>query len=119
LHFYLRVSTVDQHPETQLHDLQGIAAQRGSQVVKKSTDTIRGSKAKRPNSATKPGQFDAVIVWAFDLMSRSVQHLLETLDQLNHLGIDFISFRENIDTSGPLGMPFMAIVGASPNWKGI
>ena len=30
---YLRVSTVDQHPETQLHDVRALAAQRGLEAV--------------------------------------------------------------------------------------
>jgi DNA invertase Pin-like site-specific DNA recombinase len=58
------------------------------------------------------GRFDVVIVWAFDLMARSVRHLLETLDELNRLGVEFISFRENIDTGGPLGRAIVVIVGA-------
>ena len=45
---YLRVSTIDQHPETQWHDLEQMAAQRGYQVVKKYTDRISGAKARRP-----------------------------------------------------------------------
>jgi DNA invertase Pin-like site-specific DNA recombinase len=45
---YLRVSTVDQHPETQLHDLRGLAAQRGFQIVQEYTDRISGVKARRP-----------------------------------------------------------------------
>ncbi len=41
---YLRVSTVDQHPETQLHDLRGLAAQRGFEIVNEYTDRISGAK---------------------------------------------------------------------------
>ena len=37
---YLRVSTVDQHPETQLHDLRAMARQRGFQIVAEYTDRI-------------------------------------------------------------------------------
>jgi DNA invertase Pin-like site-specific DNA recombinase len=45
-------------------------------------------------------------------MARSVRHFLEVLDELGHLGIEFISLRENIDTSGPLGRAMVIIVGA-------
>src|ERR1019366_8536096 len=45
---YLRVSTVDQHPETQLHDLRAVAQQRGFQIVAEYTDRISGTKARRP-----------------------------------------------------------------------
>jgi DNA invertase Pin-like site-specific DNA recombinase len=51
-------------------------------------------------------------VAAFDRVARSVRHFLEVLDELNHLGIEFVSFRENIDTGGPLGRAVVVIVGA-------
>jgi DNA invertase Pin-like site-specific DNA recombinase len=47
---YLRVSTLDQHPETQLYDLRQMAQQRGYQIVEEYTDRISGAKAKRPDS---------------------------------------------------------------------
>ena len=114
---YLRVSTVDQHPETQLYDLRNLAAQRGFEVVREYTDKIGGSKARRSGldellADAGRRRFDVVLVWAFDRMARSVRHLLETLDDLNQLGIEFISFRENIDTGGPLGRAIVVIVGA-------
>jgi len=46
-------------------------------------------------------EFDVVLVWAADRLARSVRHFLEALDTLNHLGIEFVSFRENLDTGGP------------------
>ncbi len=114
---YMRVSTVDQHPETQLHDLRALAAQRGLEIVNEYTDKISGAKAKRPGldqllADARRGKFDVVVVWAFDRMARSVRHLLEVLDELNHLEIEFISFRENIDTGGPLGRALVVIIGA-------
>jgi len=45
---YLRVSTVDQHPESQLYDLRQLVAQRGYEIVHEYTDRISGAKAKRP-----------------------------------------------------------------------
>ena len=114
---YMRVSTVDQHPETQLYDLRSLATQRGLEVVQEYTDKISGVKARRPGldqlmADARRRRFDVVVVWAFDRMARSVRHLLETLDDLNHQNIEFISFRENIDTGGPLGRAIIVIVGA-------
>ena len=45
-------------------------------------------------------------------MARSVRHFLEVLDELNEIGIEFVSLRENIDTSGALGRAMVVIVGA-------
>jgi len=114
---YMRVSSVDQHPETQLHDLRQIAAQRGYGIVNEYTDRISGVKARRPGlddmmRNARRGRFDVVMVWASDRIARSVKHFLEVLDELNRLNIEFISFRENIDTGGPLGRAIVVIIGA-------
>src|ERR1035437_5804893 len=114
---YMRVSTVDQHPESQVHDLRLMAQQRGYELVGEYTDRITATKAKRPGlddllRDARRGQFDVALVWASDRLARSVRHFLEVLDELNHLGIEYVSFRENIDTSGPLGRAMVVIVGA-------
>jgi len=114
---YLRVSSPEQSPETQLLDLRQMAAQRGYEIVHQYVDKITGVKAKRPGleqlmADARRHRFDVVMVWAFDRMARSVRHFLEVLDELNHLGIEFVSFRESVDTSGPLGRAMVVIVGA-------
>jgi DNA invertase Pin-like site-specific DNA recombinase len=111
------VSTADQHPETQLFDLRQMAKQRGYQVVHEYTDIISGAKSRRPGldqllADARRHRFDIVLVAAFDRVARSVRHFLEVLDELNRLGIEFVSFRENIDTGGPLGRAMVVIVGA-------
>lgn len=114
---YSRVSTSDQHPETQLCDLRELAKQRGFEIVGEYTDVISGAKSKRPGldrlmSDARRHRFDVVLVAAFDRIARNVRHFLEVLDELHHLGVEFISLRENIDTSGPLGRAMVVIVGA-------
>jgi DNA invertase Pin-like site-specific DNA recombinase len=114
---YMRVSTVDQHPESQLHDLRELARQRGYEIVHEYTDKISGTKAKRPGldelmRDARRGRFEVVLVWASDRLARSVRHFLEVLDELNHLNIEFVSYRENLDTSGPLGRAIVVIIGA-------
>ena len=114
---YLRVSTVDQNLETQLLDLKQMAAQRGFEVVQEYTDRISGTKAKRPGLGqlmreARHGKFDIVMVWACDRIARSTRHFLEVLDELNRLQIEFVSFREQIDTGGPLGRAIVIIIGA-------
>ena len=58
------------------------------------------------------GRFQVLLVWASDRIARSVRHFLEVLDELNHLNIEFVSFRENLDTGGPLGRAVVIIIGA-------
>jgi DNA invertase Pin-like site-specific DNA recombinase len=114
---YLRVSTVDQHPETQLHDLRAMAQQRDFQIVAEYTDRISGTKARRPGlddllRDARRGRFQVVLVWASDRIARSVRHFLEVLDEFNRLNVEFVSFRENLDTGGPLGRAVVIIIGA-------
>ena len=114
---YLRVSTLDQHPESQLYDLEQLARQRNLEIVNRYTDKLSGTRARRPGldqmmADARRGRFDVVLVWASDRIARSVRHFLEVLDELNHLNIEFVSFRENIDTGGPLGRAVVIIVGA-------
>ena len=113
---YMRVSTLDQHPETQMYDLRGLAAQRGFQIVEEYTDRLSGAKVKRPGldrllADARHGKFDIVMVWAFDRIARSTRHFLEVLDELTHINVEFLSFRENVDTSGPLGRAITVIIG--------
>jgi DNA invertase Pin-like site-specific DNA recombinase len=114
---YLRVSSLDQHPETQLHDLHQLAAQRGFEIVKEYVDRISGAKARRPGldelmRDARRGYFDVVLVWASDRIARSVKHFLEVLDELDRINVQFVSFREQIDTAGPLGRAIVVIIGA-------
>jgi len=114
---YMRVSTLDQHPETQMYDLHQMAEQRGYEIVEEYTDMISSTKARRPGldammRDARHGQFDVVLVWACDRIARSVRHFLELLDEFNRLNTEFISFREQIDTGGPLGRAVVVIIGA-------
>ncbi len=115
---YRRVSTLDQNPDSQLFDLQALARQRGLEIVHDFVDHgISGARAKRPAldrmmADARRGQFDVVLIWACDRLARSVRHFLEVVDELNHLNIEFVSFRENIDTSGPLGRAVVTIISA-------
>ncbi len=63
-------------------------------------------------SDARQGKFQVLVVWSCDRLARSVRHFLETLDELNRLGVEFLSFREQLDTGGPLGRAVVIIVGA-------
>jgi DNA invertase Pin-like site-specific DNA recombinase len=114
---YSRISTGDQHLETQLLDLRELAKQRGLEIVREYTDVISGAKSKRPGldslmSDARRRRFDVVLVAAFDRIARNVRHFLDVLDELSQLNIQFISMRENIDTGGPPGRALLTIIGA-------
>ncbi len=116
--FYLRTSTLDQFPENQLHDLRELARQRGWTVVQEYRDHgVSGARTRRPAldqllTDARCGHFDVVAVWACDRLARSTKHFLEVLDEMNHLNIEFLSYREQLDTGGPLGRAVVIIISA-------
>ena len=114
---YVRVSTPEQHVETQLYDLRQLAAKRGYEITAEYRDTICGTKSRRPGLDSMMGdahkrKFSVVLVAAFDRVARSTKHLLALVDELDDLGIQFVSARENIDTSGPMGRLFITLIGS-------
>ena len=60
----------------------------------------------------KKRRFDVVLVWRFDRFARSTKHLILALEEFRSLGIDFVSYQENIDTSSPLGGAIFTIISA-------
>jgi len=115
---YARVSTKDQSCELQLRDLRTYCAARGFSVVREYIDVGEsGAKDSRPQlneliAAARKRLLDAVVVWRFDRFARSTKHLLLALEEFRSLGIQFISYQENIDTSSPLGQALFTIVSA-------
>ena len=115
---YCRVSTSDQHIQSQLIDLRELAAQRGIEVVAEYQDCgISGSKARRPGldalmADARRKKFSVVLVSAFDRVARSVRHFLQVIDELESLGVVFISRREQVDTSGMMGRLFLTLIAS-------
>jgi DNA invertase Pin-like site-specific DNA recombinase len=118
--FYIRVSPHDPNHEPQLIDLRKIAIPRGCEVVAEFTDKVSGEKAKRPGldqllADARRGRFDLVMTWSCDRIARSTRHLLEILDELRGLRIDFCNIREELDTSGLQGSAIVFLIGAINN----
>src|ERR1700693_4422033 len=115
---YARVSTKDQTCELQVRDLRAYCAARGFDLVKEYVDVGQsGAKDSRPElnklmDDARKRQFDSVICWRFDRFARSTKHLLTALEEFRSLGIQFISYQENIDTSSALGQALFTIVSA-------
>lgn len=102
----------------QLADLRRYAKDRGMEVSAEFVDLgVSGTKESRPEldrmmDLARKRKFDVVLVWRFDRFARSVQHLVSALHEFRGLGIGFLSFQENIDTTSPLGEAIFVIVAA-------
>ena len=117
---YARISTVNhnQDPEMQLRDLRRYVAARGWTVAEEFVDRgVSGSVESRPElnrlmDQARKRKFDVVAVWRFDRFARSTKHLLLALEEFRTLGVQFLSYNENIDTSSPMGQAMFTIVAA-------
>jgi len=115
---YARVSTTDQSTDSQLLDLRRYVSERGWNIFKEYVDEgVSGTKDSRPDlnelmNDAKKRRFDVVLVWRFDRFARSTKHLILALEEFKNLGVDFVSYQENIDTSSPLGSAIFTIISA-------
>jgi DNA invertase Pin-like site-specific DNA recombinase len=117
---YARVSTVNhgQDVSMQMRELRQFAEARGWTLTGKYTDAgVSGTQDSRPElnrlmADAHRRRFDVVCVWRFDRFARSVAHLLRALEAFRALGIEFVSFSEQMDTSTPAGKMVFTVLGA-------
>lgn len=114
---YARVSTLDQHPENQLAELRKFVAARGWESVEYTDHGIAGSRESRPAldrmlKDARRRRIDAVVCWKLDRLGRNLKHLVSTLEELQSLGVAFVSIGEGIDATTPAGRLQMHILAA-------
>ena len=117
---YARVSTTDkgQDVELQLRELRTFAQTRGWGIHQEYLDEgVSGSRLHRPAldrllTACRRRQVDIVLVWRLDRLGRSLKHLIMTLDELQSLGIAFVSLHEQLDCTTATGQVLLHLLGA-------
>ena len=114
---YARVSTLDQEPENQLQELRRYVEARGWAVAEYTDHGVSGAKDHRPAldqllADAKKRKFDVLICWRLDRLGRNLRHLITFLDDLQALGVAFVSLAEGIDATTPAGKLQMHILGA-------
>lgn len=114
---YARVSTTDQSCDMQLADLRRYAGQRFGGVREYLDAGVSGAQRHRPSldslmADARKKRFDVVVVWKFDRFARSLNHLIDSLEEFHALGIDFVSYTEGVDTTTPTGRLLFHMVGA-------
>jgi DNA invertase Pin-like site-specific DNA recombinase len=114
---YARVSTLDQEPENQLQEIRRYAQARGWAAVEYVDRGVSGAKDRRPAldqmlADAKRRKFDVVVCWRLDRLGRNLKHLISLLDELQALGVAFVSLAEGIDATTPAGKLQMHILGA-------
>jgi DNA invertase Pin-like site-specific DNA recombinase len=116
---YLRVSTAGQTVENQRQDLMRVAEQRGWHVVEEYVDHgISGSKGRDERPAFKKltrdaaaGKLDMVAAWSIDRVGRSLQHLVEFMEELKQQGVGLYLHQQNVDSSTAAGKAMLSMCG--------
>jgi len=119
---YTRVSTADQSAEMQSVELREYCTRRDLQIVGEFSDAMSGSKDNRPELAKalalcKQRGSDYLLVWKLDRLGRSLRHLVNTIGDLEAVGVGFVSLRDNLDFSTPAGRLMFAVIGAMAQFE--
>jgi DNA invertase Pin-like site-specific DNA recombinase len=114
---YARVSTVDQEPENQLQEVRRYVEARDWTAGEYVDRGVSGAKDRRPAlddlvRDARRRRFDVLVCWRLDRLGRNLKHLITLLDELQALGIAFVSLAEGIDATTPAGKLQMHILGA-------
>ncbi len=116
---YARVSTDNQVTENQLRDLRAVAERHGWQVVAEYVDNgVSGAKGRdaRPafdqllKSAMRR-EFDVIMSWSVDRLGRSLQHLVEFLNEIHLKDVHLYLHQQAIDTTTPSGKALFQMCG--------
>jgi len=114
---YARVSTVDQEPENQLQELRRYVEARGWTGQEFVDRGVSGSKDRRPAldsllADARRRRFDVLVCWRLDRLGRNLRHLVVLIEDLQSLGIAFVSLGEGIDCTTPAGKLQLHILAA-------
>lgn len=105
---YARVSTHDQHTlPMQMEAMEKYVKARNWEVTFQIEDIGSGAKERTKREklmiAAKKRQIDAIVVWKLDRWGRSLLDLIATLNELNDLGVGFVSLTEALDFTTAIG----------------
>ena len=120
---YTRCSTAHQDLALQREELTSLSQSRRWQIHHIYEDKgISGAKDTRPAldklmADARRGKFDVVAVHRFDRFGRSVAHLVNSLNEFQSLGIDFVSLHEAVDTSTPAGRVLFSVIAAMAEFE--
>ena len=96
---YARVSTNDQKLEMQLEALEG----HGCELIFKEKKSAAKERPELDKMVSQLRKDDQVVVWKLDRLGRSLRHLVNLINKFNETGVQFVSLKDNIDTTTAQG----------------
>src|SRR5271170_4782888 len=112
---YARVSTIEQQTlAMQNRAMREYAARRGWTIAMQVREVNSGAAKREARQklleAARRREIDLVLVWRLDRWGRSVTDLLATLQELEHLGVGFVSLTEALDLTTPAGRAMASLL---------
>lgn len=119
---YARCSADLQGPSMQTSELREYAQRRGLQVVGEFIDIASGSTDSRPElnkvlALAKQRKIDVLLTWKVDRLGRSLRHLVNTIGELDAVGVAFVSLKDNLDFGTPAGRLLFNVIGAMAQFE--
>jgi DNA invertase Pin-like site-specific DNA recombinase len=106
---YIRTSKKDQNPDLQRRELLAFGCEKIFE------EQISSRKEDRPELRAAMDycrEGDELVVWKLDRFGRSLRELIDLVNELRERGVEFVSLRENIDTTTPGGKLVFHVFGA-------
>jgi len=105
---YARVSTAEQSTiEMQVEQCREYAKARGWKIVSELSEVKSGAKTRPKREELikfcRKRQIDIVLVWKLDRWGRSLPDIVSSLNELECLGVRFVSLTEALDFTTPIG----------------
>ena len=119
---YSRVSTDKQTTDNQTQELLAVTERNDWTVEAVYSDVISGSKDKRPEldalmTSVIRREIDIVLIWDISRLGRSLQHLLQLIEEFHSKKVDVYFHQQKIDTTTPAGKMCFSICGAVAEWE--
>jgi putative DNA-invertase from lambdoid prophage Rac len=119
---YARVSTNDQQTlPMQSHAMREYTARRGWTIALQVREVNSGAAKRKAGEklleAARRREIDVVLVWRLDRWGRSVTDLLATLQELDHLGVGFVSLTEALDLTTAAGRAMAAMLAVFASFE--
>jgi DNA invertase Pin-like site-specific DNA recombinase len=106
----------------QLVELREYASRRGLQIVGEFVDIASGATDSRPElnkvlALAKQRKIDVLLTWRVDRLGRSLRHLVNTIGELDAVGVSFVSLKDALDFTTPAGRLMFNVIGAMAQFE--
>jgi DNA invertase Pin-like site-specific DNA recombinase len=106
---YCRISTADQNLDLQIQALKEAGCEK---IFEEVASGAKDDRPKLKEAIEYARKGDVIVVWKLDRLSRSLKHLIETVNDLEKREIGFKCITQNLDTTSPSGKLIFHVFGA-------